>query len=211
MSFLEAPRFPDDISYRSRGGPRYLVDITKMTSGWDQRIGLWSYPLHDYDVMEAVKAEIDLYEILEFFHALGGPEIGFRWKDWADYQSNSDMYAAISDTDQQIGVGDGVETQFQLIKTYSKGALDRVRLIQKPVDTTTIIALDGTPQPSGWTVDTTTGIVTFSGAPANTVVITAGYQMDTPVVFAGERLETAWLAYKLQEATIPLEEIRIKI
>jgi uncharacterized protein (TIGR02217 family) len=45
------------------------------------------------------------------------------------------------------------------------------------------IALDGVELASGWSVDATTGIVTFAAAPGAGVAITAGFEFDVPVRF----------------------------
>ena len=73
-------------------------------------------------------------------------------EDWTDYQA----------TGQLIGTGDDAETQFQLVKRYPSGSVVEVRTITKPVAGTVRIYLDGVEQLSGWSVDVTTGIVTFA-------------------------------------------------
>jgi hypothetical protein len=72
------------------------------------------------------------------------------------------MQVAVSATDQIIGTGDGSEMAFQLIKTYGSGGHSSVRKIKKPVAGTVRLALDAVEQMSGWSVDTTTGMVTFT-------------------------------------------------
>ena len=41
---------------------------------------------------------------------------------------------------------------------------------------------------SGWTVDTTTGVVTFTAAPAGGVIVRAGFEFDVPVRFDTDKL-----------------------
>ena len=43
-------------------------------------------------------------------------------------------------------------------------------------------------QASGWTIDTTTGIVTFSSAPGSGVSVKAGYEFEVPVRFAADEI-----------------------
>ncbi|MFD1510440.1 DUF2460 domain-containing protein [Lacimonas salitolerans] len=50
---------------------------------------------------------------------------------------------------------------FALLKHYTSGAQSWTRAIAKPVTGTVRIALGGVEQPSGWSVDTATGVVTF--------------------------------------------------
>ena len=211
MSFLETPRFPDDISYGSSGGPSYNTTIVPFKSGAESRNINWAKSRYRYDVGYGVRTQAQLYSLIEYFHAVAGKGHGFRYKDWSDWNSSGDQThgATVSDTDQTIGTGDGVETDFQLIKTYTKGALSRSRTITKPESGTVVVALNGTPQASGWSVDTATGIVTFTTPPGNTVVVTAGYKFDVPVRFDTDELPVMFEDYELQSANVPLVEIRV--
>jgi uncharacterized protein (TIGR02217 family) len=84
-----------------------------------------------------------------------------------------------------------------------------VRAIGKPVAGSVKIALAGTPKPSGWSADTTTGLVTFSTAPAAGVAITAGFEFDVPVRFDTDLLDITLDLERLGSITsIPLLEIR---
>jgi uncharacterized protein (TIGR02217 family) len=83
---------------------------------------------------------------------------GFRYKDWADHKSALPSQA-ITATDQQIGTGTGSLQTFQLAKRYTSGAQTWVRTIAKPVAGAVRVALGMVEQMSGWTVDTTTGVV----------------------------------------------------
>ena len=71
-------------------------------------------------------------------------------------------------------------TEFALLKRYSSGAQSWTRAIAKPVAGSVRVALGGVEQMSGWTVDTTTGVVTFDTAPAAGVAVTAGFAFDVP-------------------------------
>ena len=64
-------------------------------------------------------------------------------------------------------------------------------------------------QLSGWTVDTTTGLVTFDAAPAAGVAVTAGFAFDVPVRFDTDALDVTLDLERLGSITsIPLLEIR---
>jgi uncharacterized protein (TIGR02217 family) len=93
------------------------------------------------------------------------------------------MIAIPAATDQQLGTGTGSLTTFALVKRYVSGAITHIRPITKPVAGTVLIALNGVNQATGWSVNTTTGIVTFTAAPANGVLVTAGFAFDVPVRF----------------------------
>ncbi len=71
------------------------------------------------------------------------------------------------------------------------------------------IALAGVEQPSGWSVDTTTGIVSFGAALGSGVAITAGFEFDVPVRFDTDALDVTLDLERLGSITsIPLLEIR---
>jgi len=186
MAFHEV-QFPTGISKGSSGGPRRMTDVVTLRSGFEQRNAIWQHSRRSYNAGLGLQDIRDLYEALEFFEARRGKLHGFRWKDWADYKSK-DPITATSATDITIGVGDANETSFQLVKTYSDGAGSYTRPIKKPVAGTVKVALNGVVQTSGWTVDTTTGIITFSSAPGATVSVTAGFEFDVPVRFDQDQI-----------------------
>jgi uncharacterized protein (TIGR02217 family) len=71
------------------------------------------------------------------------------------------------------------------------------------------VALGGVEQLSGWTVDTTTGIVSFTTAPGSGVAVTAGFEFDVPVRFDSDSMDVNLDIERLGSITsIPLMEIR---
>jgi uncharacterized protein (TIGR02217 family) len=210
MPFLESPRFPDRLSITSRGGPRYSTGVVSVKSGVEVRNQNWVYPLHSYDAAHENHTHEDIEALIEHFHACAGMYYGFRFKDWADFRSCSSREGMqISANDQVLGNGTGSQTQFQLIKTYTVGAVSRIRQIKKPVFGQIKIAFNGQEQFSGWSVDTTNGVVSFAVAPANGVAITAGYEFDVPVRFASDEFVASWTEYGILSTSIPLQEIRL--
>jgi uncharacterized protein (TIGR02217 family) len=151
----------------------------------------------------------DLAAVIDFFHRSRGRLHAFRFRDYADFKS-CDIEAGVSATDQGIGVGDGVKTAFQLVKTYAAGgATAYVREITKPVAGSVVVALNGTPQGSGWSVDTTTGLVSFSSAPGAGVVVSAGYEFDVPVRFDADELPVRLDLITSGGVDVPLVEVRV--
>ena len=207
MAFHEA-RFPDDISRGARGGPERRTQIVELASGDEERNASWANSRRRYDVAYGIRRADDLAAVVAFFEARNGRLHGFRFKDWGDYKSGLPS-AAISPTDQEIGTGNGSLTEFALLKRYSSGAQSWTRAIAKPVAGTVRVALGGVEQMSGWSVDTTTGVVTFDTAPAAGVAITAGFAFDVPVRFDTDALDVTLDLERLGSITsIPLLEIR---
>jgi uncharacterized protein (TIGR02217 family) len=201
-------RFPDDISRGARGGPERRTQIVELASGDEERNASWANSRRRYDAAYGIRRADDLAAVVAFFEARNGRLYGFRWKDWADYKSclPSGTPAA---TDQSIGAGDGATTDFQLVKVYSSGSQSWTRTITKPVDGTVLVAIDGAEQTTGWSVDTTTGLITFATAPASGATITAGFEFDVPVRFDTDTLDVTLDLERLGSITsIPLLEIR---
>lgn len=207
MSFIETPSFPETIALGSSGGPQYSTNIVEVRSGKELRNQAWAFPRHRYNVGFGANTSAKLDELREFHHAMIGRFNGFRFKDFNDWTSAASMNIAISDTDQIIGTGDAAEVDFQLVKIYTVGALSLTRNITKPVTGTVVISLDDVSQGSGWTVDTTTGIVTFSVAPGSSVVVKAGFQFDVPVRFDNDVLQISQISPGFEQATIGLVEL----
>jgi uncharacterized protein (TIGR02217 family) len=183
MAFHEV-QFPTGISKGSSGGPRRMTDVVTLRSGFEQRNSIWANSRRSYNAGLGLQDLGDLYAAVEFFEARRGRLHGFRWKDWADYKSK-DPISATTDTDVQIGVGDNSVDTFQLVKVYSASSNPYTRTISKPVNGTVKIALDGSPQTetTHYSVNYTTGIVTFVTPPGSSVVVTAGFEFDVPVRF----------------------------
>lgn len=189
MAFHEV-RFPEAIARGARGGPERRTQIVTLASGDEERNASWANSRRRYDIGYGLRRANDLAAVVAFFEARNGRLYGFRFKDWSDYKScpPGDMVAA---TDQPIGTGTGDATAFQLVKLYASGGESWTRSITKPVAGSVLIALDGVAQPSGWSVDTTTGLVTFDTAPDAGVGVTAGFEFDVPVRFDSDVIDVA--------------------
>jgi uncharacterized protein (TIGR02217 family) len=207
MAFHEV-RFPDNISRGARGGPERRTQVVELASGDEERNASWANSRRRFDVAYGIRRADDLAAVVAFFEARNGRLHGFRYKDWADYKSGLPSQA-ITGTDQQIGTGTGSLKTFLLAKRYISGAQSWTRTVAKPVAGTVRIALGMVEQMSGWTVDATTGVLTFTTAPANGVIIRAGFEFDVPVRFDTDVLDVTLDIERLGSITsIPLLEIR---
>jgi len=217
MPFLETPRFPVDLNYGSMGGPMFKTDIVVYGDGSEYRNSLWSTPRNRYDVRYAVKSRLDLINVYEFFVAQQGSANGFRIRDLFDFTSAADGKGAHAGDDVLIGIGDGAEVDFQIFKNYTKGASTTARKIIKPVVTTVLVEVGGSPKVEGvdYTVNSTTGIITFTLAPGSSVTVHAGFEFDVPVRFESDDLSHVQLLLYTTTGTdiasiesIPLIEVR---
>lgn len=179
-------RFPLALAFGAVGGPERRTEIVQLASGAEQRNAVWSVSRRRWDVGSAISTLDELNALIEFFEARSGPLHGFRFRDFTDDRSGRPEQP-VTPFDQVIGEGDGEQASFQLLKRYG----ETLRPILKPVDGTVRIAVDGTESTGGFTVDTSTGVVTFDTAPAAGAAITAGFQFDCPARFDGDSLDAS--------------------
>lgn len=191
MSFLETPRFPVDIRYGSMGGPQWSTDITAGDNAVEYRNANWSLPLYRFNAKYDVKLRSVAIEVYQFFLACQGRLSGFRVKDWYDYTSAENGVTTPSRTDQTIGTGNGSTTTYQIVKTYTQGVNSVVRNITKPVSGSLLVEKNGVLQTltTHYTIDYTTGIITFVTAPTSGHVIKCGYEFDVPCRFENDNLD----------------------
>ena len=204
--------FPLDIALKSVGGPERRTDVVTLGSGREERNARWAHSRRRYDAGYGVKTFDALSQVVAFFEERRGRLYGFRWRDRLDHSSAAPD-ASLSASDQAIGTGDGVAAAFQLMKTYGGAFSPYQRPIAKPVAGSVVVAVDGVVQAEGtaFTVDTTTGIVTFltGHIPATGAAVSAGFLFDVPVRFDTDYLEVDLSAFAAGAIPkIPLIEIR---
>lgn len=229
MAFIEESFPIECIDRASAGGVGFAVTRIHQDSGQKFSILRRPGPLWQYDLASTVKVDDNsLITLLNFIVAVG--DSGFRFRDPIDFATDQTWQqwknSVVNENDQQFATGDGTTTTFQLIKRYTVGTQSYQRPITK-VNQTNIAALaaiDGVPQTNGvnFTVDDTSGLITFTTAPAPGSILTWGGEFDVPVCFTEETLlsaQTTWeipregrfrsLALEEQTAdvTIPVEEV----
>ncbi len=191
-------QFPPDIAYGATGGPEFFTDVVTSSSGFEQRNLNWLQARCRYNLAQAIKNKEQLDAIVAFFRICQGRAIGFRFKDWSDYKIER----------QVIAIADGMQTNFQLIKTYNYLNNQVQRKIVKPVEgTIKIYCNDKLVEPE---VDITSGQIKFAIAPKNGAQIFAEAEFDVPVRFDIDRLVTSiesYDVYSLHE--IPLVEVKL--
>ncbi len=184
MSGFHEIRFPLRLALGAAGGPERRTEVLALASGREVRNAVWSASRRRWDVGGAVSDLAGVHELLSFFEARMGRLYGFRFRDPMDF-SSAPPGAPVTELDQVIGAGDDVTATFALVKDY--GGVQRS--ISKPVTGTVRVALDGVELANGWSLDVTTGAVTFDVAPDDGAVVTAGFEFDCAVRFENDRLE----------------------
>jgi uncharacterized protein (TIGR02217 family) len=196
MAAFHEVLFPLSLAFGATGGPERRTEIVTLANGREERNSPWAASRRRWNAGVGVRSLDDLHLLILFFEARRARLHGFRWRDPIDWKSCAPS-AAPGPLDQQIGVGDGAVTAFQLVKRYESGGEGVDRTIVKPIDATVRVAIDGDEQTSGvdFAVDLTTGLVTLASPPAETSLITAGFEFDTPVRFDVDRLDVSREAF----------------
>ncbi len=206
-SFVDAYLPARILGYGFKGTPKTNTSITASAGGGERRNRNWTQPLRTFSNPEGVRCNEDVFDLLEMFLAFDGPLFSWAFRDPMDFASvrlaapNIEPY--INSTDQLIGIGDDFTSEFQLRKAYRWGTKEKWRDIYHPIVDTVIIAmnaLDPAVAPGGpytWEVSRDTGKVTITPAPAEDVIITAGFLYDIEVRFENDdSLDIVVEAYK---------------
>lgn len=187
MDFCEQ-RLAHRLAFGSTSGVERRTEVVQLASGFEQRTTPWAHGRRRYLIGGGVRTLAEAQALTAFFEARRGRLVGFRFKDPADYGS-AVPGAAITALDQTIGTGDGSATAFALVKSYGDLGGAYLRPIRKPVAGSVRVAVAGAALTTGWSVDETTGVVTFTTPPAAGAAVTAGFEFDTPVRFDVDRLD----------------------
>lgn len=185
------------------GWPEFANTVIK-----NPKTGVHKTNVNRFDPTEILSVNMSLLTaaqrayLLKMWRGGLGSGVGFRVRVIYDYTATLEAFA----------VGDGVDTAFQLYKTYTRPgvtARQDVRAIIKPVvqvaketNSFQLYGADGVTsraaafkiffgaveQASGWTVNAKTGIVTFAVAPPDTTIIKWSGEFDVPMAFMGNTL-----------------------
>ncbi|WP_166416355.1 DUF2460 domain-containing protein [Cochlodiniinecator piscidefendens] len=210
MGFHEV-RFPASLSFGSIGGPERRTDVVTLANGFEERNTPWAHSMRRYDAGLGMRSLDDVELLISFFEARRGQLYGFRWKDWSDYKSSKASADVLYD-DQIIAVGDGVTSNFQIVKTYSPTENAYTRPITKPVSGTVVVGVSGDQlqETLDYTIDFATGQIQFNHPPDENAEITAGFEFDVPVRFDADRIHTSVASFQAGDVpNVPVVEVRV--
>lgn len=182
-TFLDT-RLSQDIEQGASGGPSFLTTVMALSSGHEKRNVEWQYPRQEWDISFGIQTAADFEEVRSMFYNAFGRAVGFRFKDWSDYQIGDPVgySAALS---QPFGTGDNIATVFQLFKSYTISSYTMLRKITRPVSGTLKIYDNNVLKTEGvdFTVNYSTGAVTFAIHPVVAHVLSVSCEFDVPVRF----------------------------
>lgn len=200
-------QFPVSIALGATGGPGWSTVVVTLSGGYEKRNQNWANARSKWDVSTGIKDPADMAAVIAFFRARFGRAVGFRFKDWLDFNATNEPCG---------GLASGGNTVFQLQKTYTSGPGNSVRKISKPVASPAPkIYLNGVLKTitTDYTLDLTTGILTMTAAPSYVPTWTG--QFDVPVRFDIDDLDVAIESmqdagvFLSRAAKIPIVELRI--
>lgn len=166
MAFLEE-RFPIQIDMGSMPGVSFANEITLTQSDNRYARSIHPYPKLRYGLGLRNRTESwFIANVLDFYMRAKGANSGFRIKHHADFTTNAYRDApTFSDQPMAATATAGV---YQLMRWYGDPADSEAarRRIKKPVAGTVLVGItdesaNEVQQLNGWSVDTTTGLVTF--------------------------------------------------
>lgn len=198
--FLEQ-QLPLPIALRSSGGPQWNISIVRVDSGYEMRNNPWAEDLGAWDIGSFVTTQADMALLLDFFHGVQGRFHTWRFSDRKDYTA----------VQQLLGTGNGVQTTYQLRKSYGSGGYTKV--IRKQVAGTARLTVAGVLQMEGtaYTLDTTTGVVTFlpGHLPAAGQEVRWTGEFDKPARFDIDQLTMTYSDLVYATLSVPVVEVRL--
>jgi uncharacterized protein (TIGR02217 family) len=206
MAEFHDVRFPVAVSFGATGGPEWRNEIVPLTSGFEQRNARWSQSRHHYDAGTGLRSLADLEEVMAFFEARRGSLHAFRFRDPFDHLScrTGQKFTA---ADQLLGLGDGRNAVFPLMKHYGGYTRPITRVESARV------AVSGVEQREGvdFTVGLDTGKVIFrpDRVPGKDAKVSAGFCFDVPARFDTDRLTISIRSFNAGEIpSIPIVEVK---
>jgi uncharacterized protein (TIGR02217 family) len=176
------------------------VEIVRTDGGNEVRNTRWSQPLLRFELSFPTSERDDavFLEVRNAYRATRGGLHSFKFKDWSDYDA----------TDEAFGLGDDETFIFSLYKNYTFGSETFARRVFNPVSP---IALkgDGVTIGSGYSVNYSTGVVTFDDPPVAGVVLTWTGEFDIPVRFDTPLQSTGLATHLEHHESTALQEVRL--
>ena len=90
VDFVDS-RLPEDLERGARGGPAFQTTVINLSAGGEQRNQDWSQHRCSYYVAYGVRDKDYWQDILDFFYERRGRAIGFRFKDWGEFEATTNQ------------------------------------------------------------------------------------------------------------------------
>ena len=192
--------YPLEVAYGATSGIAHNTVVISLDSWQEQRIVRNNSFRKVFDARTGINTRDNAMVLRNFVAARRGDAHSFKVFDHIDNTTAVNGRDAPTNLDQSLGTGDGATVDFQLHKRYGDDNYGVYWNITKPDDGSVVVALDGANQTSGWSVDLTTGIITFDTAPLADVAVTAGCRYHVPCRFGSDVSEA--LEHELADVDI---------
>ena len=204
MSFHNV-RLPEDVERNAVGGRSFRTDVKTLFSGRERRNVEWARARGDWDIGYGIQYLTELETVRDFFYARKGKAYGFRFKDWSDYTIGDN----ITDTEQNVGVGDGIIASFDVFKRYTDAGGTYDHPATRLVSGTIRYFESGTEVFSNWSVDINTGVITRSPVLPDTIIVGVIVEYDMPVRFLTDKLDINLKVFNVGSIpAIPVQELK---
>lgn len=175
MAFLEE-RFDEVAAYGASGQDMYSVSVHETGNGYEYLYQRHPFVRTEFDLTFNNRTQtVIIGTIRDLFNRAGGNLEGFRFKNPLDYTTNGYTSAHTYSDQECVAVVDSSVspsvTRYQIYRWYGTFGVAGAtrRRIRKPVDGTVLVGLrNANVSPTvelqavgGWSVDTTTGLITF--------------------------------------------------
>lgn len=165
----------------------WLTRIIELGDSAEQRIPVGTDGRRKFNASHGIRSLADLQTLLKFHALRHGETYGFKVRDLVDYTVTTGTEGTLQ------YVYDGSKKTFQLQKIYTDAAATWIREIYKPqagtvkVYKNSVLLTEGT----HYTMDYTTGLITFTTAPAAGSVIEWSGFFYVPVRFTVSEIPAA--------------------
>ncbi|AMO44105.1 gene transfer agent [Roseobacter phage DSS3P8] len=182
-------RFPEDVSWGSKGGPVYKTQVFTSHRGYEKRNVDWSQPMMEFDAAYGIKTDAQILSVINFFNARQGKLFGFRYKNWSNY----------SIRDRPIATGDGVSKRLPMFKFYGFNGnrhYKRLRKIVRGTVTGVQVGADAALEGVDFMIDYDSGEIVFNSAVGYGIPVYARtLEFDEPVRFEEDSVQNVIEAY----------------
>lgn len=190
------------IDYGANGGPRFDTSVVTVHSGIDYRNSNWDIAKGRWEIGDRVVSRPELDQIMNFFLRRRGAAVGFRFKDWGDFQVKQQKPVQLT------------PVEYQLQKVYGADDLHAYkRQILKPVNGTAKVFLNNSELLFGWSISSTTGVLKFDTPPVGNVLV--DFEFDKAARFDVDEFNHEFQAYDehrdlslFSMTSIPVIELR---
>jgi uncharacterized protein (TIGR02217 family) len=170
------------------------LQINRLANGRERRNMRYAQSVLEYEIGFPPQGYEDtvILEVKNLFRVSRGGNIPFRFRDFDPTMSALSL--------EPIGVGDAIETEFQVKKTWTLDGQTATRIITKPAPTLSVYKNGGLQTlTTHYTIDYGTGLITFVTPPGVGQVVAVTGFFDILVRFNKE-YEAAGITHLLEGA-----------